>query len=539
MNHPADTESPKPARDGFYRRRKTGLAAPVFPPPFSAIAALAFATIPGHAIEFEDVSESAGIAQDHHARYNITGQAWGDYNGDGLIDLYLTDSLGPNTLYRNLGDGRFEVSARSPEVSLPDHISGGATFADYDNDGRDDLLVVGLGTPRLLRNTAEGFIDVTQAMGLVHQGQGESAAWGDFDGDGWLDLYIVHFYFDDNESSPLRQDRLYRNLAGQSFAEVSDWLDPARMSGPGFAAAFSDLDHDGDVDLYVVNDKYFGNPLWRNDGPGCGGWCFTDVSVSTGADRPAFSMGVSVGDFDADGDFDLYYSSIGEMILLESGYAQGSESWTDVAAAMSCTFDAVGWGSVFADFDNDAGLDIYLATADSAPGYENRVFSNRFPQPFDDVSETSGGPDGRMTIGVARADYDADGRVDLVIGNMNSGYRLLRNVTQSTGRWLQVELEGGGTINRNAVGTRAVLVLGDGRELHREVRIGESIGAGHGRALHFGLGESVPVRLRIEWSNGDRQIVQNPPLDARLRLRVADAALFADDFEVDQVTVAR
>ena len=136
------------------------------------------------------------------------------------------------------------------------------------------------------------------------------------------------------------------------------------------------------------------------------------------------------------------------------------------------------------------------------------------------------------------ADYDADGRVDLVIGNMGSGYRLFRNVTPTSGHWLQVELEGGGTVNRNAVGARAVLLLDDGRELHREVRIGESIGAGHGRELHFGLGEAAPLRLRVEWPNGDLQHLEKPPLNRRVHLRSADAALFSDDFEAPGISLS-
>jgi len=535
MKHFPDSEPAEVVAHGRGPGRTHARVRSASPFLIAGFAASALAPAPGHPIEFEDVTESAGIAQGHHARYFITGQAWGDYDGDGLVDLYLTDSAGPNTLYRNIGNGRFEISPLNPGVQLADHVSGGATFADYDNDGRDDLLVVGQGTPRLLQNLESGFVDVTDAMGLVHESQGESAAWGDFDSDGWLDLYIVSWYFGEDETDPRRQDRLYRNLDGTGFADVSDWLDTQRLGGPGFAATFSDLDGDGDADLYVVNDKLFGNVLWRNDGPGCGGWCFTDVSAASGADRPAFSMGISVGDFDADGDFDLYYSSVDEMVLLENAAAQGAFTWTDVSAAMQCTLPAVGWGSVFADFDNDSDLDLYLATLNPQPDLANRLYRNEFPLPFDDISPASGADDPGPTVGVARADYDADGRVDLVIGNMDSGYRLLRNVTGTTGGWLQVELEGGGPINRNAVGTRAVLRLSDGRQLHREVRIGESIGAGHGRTLHFGVGEAVPVRLSIEWPNGDRQVVENPPLEARLRLRAADATLFADDFEAEKV----
>jgi len=467
-----------------------------------AIASLGMAPTAKAEILFEERTAEAGISQNHTARYFISGQAWADYDGDGWVDLYLTDSGGPNTLYRNRGDGTFEVSAHNADVALAAHISGGASWADYDNDGRDDLLVLGLGLPVLLRNTATGFEDVTAAMGLTAEGQGESAAWADFDGDGFLDLYIVHWLYDEDESDPRAQDRLYRNLQGQGFEDVSGWLDTARMSGPGFAAAFTDYDNDGDPDLYVVNDKHFGNPLWRNDGPGCGGWCFVDVSVATGADRPAWGMGLAVGDYDRDGDFDFYYSSIGEMVLLENPQVQGSGSWLDVAPAMRCDADVIGWGVIFEDFDNDFDLDLYAATVESSPSANDRVYRNDYPLPFTDISAVAGASDSFMTVGVAKADYDRDGAMDLVVGNFGESYRLLRNATEASSGWLQVELVGGGPVNRNAVGSRVILTLDDGRRLERELRIGESIGASHERMLHFGLDDRLPSDLTIVWPDG-------------------------------------
>ena len=501
--------------------------------PAALVAVALGAASTGHAeILFEERTAEVGIAQHHTARYFISGQAWADYDGDGEVDLYLTDSGGANSLYRNRGDGTFEVSPRNAEVALPTHVSGGASWADFDNDGRDDLLVLGLGLPVLFRNTPTGFVDVTAATGLTADGQGESAAWADFDGDGWLDLYIVHWLYDDDESDPRAQDRLYRNLQGQGFEDVSAWLDEARMSGPGFAAAFTDYDNDGDPDLYVVNDKHFGNPLWRNDGPGCGGWCFVDVSVATGADRPAWGMGLAVGDYDRDGDFDFYYSSIGEMVLLENPRSQGGSGWVDVAPAMRCDADVIGWGVIFEDFDNDFDLDLYAATVESSSTANDRVYRNDYPLPFADISNAAGASDPFMTVGVAKADYDRDGAMDLVVGNFGESYRLLRNATDAPGGWLQVELTGGGPVNRNAVGSRVTLTLDDGRRLERELRIGESIGASHERILHFGLDGRTPVVLDIRWPDGTttQEAVKEP--NQRIAVRYPDgAAIFVDGFE--------
>ncbi len=501
--------------------------------PFAAaiVVGTALAAGPAASIEFADRTAEMGIQQGHSGYFLITGQAWGDYDGDGRVDLYLTDSGGPNTLYRNTGSG-FEVAGWNAQVALPGHVSGGATWADYDNDGRDDLFVVGLGWPRLFRNTAAGFVDVSTAMGLDDDGMGESAAWGDFDADGWLDLYIVHWFYDEDETDPRAQDRLYRNLGGQGFEDVSHLLDEGRMSGPGFAAAFTDYDHDGDADLYVVNDKHWGNLLWRNDGAGCGGWCFTDVSLATGTHRPAFSMGIAVDDYDLDGDFDFFYSSIAELILLHNPTREGGTTWTDVSSAMQCTGDVIGWGVIFEDFDNDVDFDLYAATVESSPSANDRVYSNEYPAPFYDISATAGASDPFMTIGAARADYDRDGRMDLVVGNYDIGYRLMRNVTPAAGGWLQVALVGGGPINRNAAGSRVILTLDDGREIHRELRIGESIGSSHERIVHFGLGAHQPLGLRIEWPDGEVTTVETLPTDARVEFSYPLAfVLFADGFE--------
>ena len=474
-------------------------------------------TEPAFAITFEETSDSAGIDAAHHAwtddgTYLITGQAWGDYDNDGDEDLYLTNSEGPNTLYRNLGDGTFEVSSLSAQVSLPDAISGGATFADYDNDGDQDLLVLNLGLHSLFQNTGAAFVDVSDASGLTDGGiaEGESAAWGDFNEDGYLDLYVANYFFGNQPPHPQSQDRFYINNGNGTFTEISHLLDVERMKGPSFAVTFVDYDNDGDLDIYVIVDKLWGNLLFRNDGPGCSLWCFTDVSEATGADRPAWSMGIAVGDYDLDGDWDFYYSSISEQVLLQSQIAQGSETFLEVADEAGVNFDSFAWGTIFVDFDNDGWEDLYLATS-SVPEWEwNRVFKNNSDSTFLDVSETSGASNGGFSMGVAYADYDGDGRVDFVMGNHDDGYYLYRN-TSTAGNWLSVKLFGRGPVNRDAVGTLAVLELSDGRLLRRRMHIGSSLGADHQRALHFGLGTADPVELTLTWPDGTVEMTDALP----------------------------
>ncbi len=480
----------------------------------------------GAGAPFSDVTASAGISAQHHIRYLVTGQAWGDYDGDGFPDLYVTDSAGPNTLYRNDGDGTFSVSPYSAAVALLGVESGGAVFGDYNNDGFKDLYVLNRGANTLYRNDGgQGFTDVTASAGVGDGGQGESATWGDYNSDGHPDLYVVNWYYFEDEESPLSRDTLYRNNGDGTFSDVSSLLDIGRLIGPGFAATFMDYDNDGDQDLYVVIDKRWGNLLYRNDGPGCTGWCFTDVSVATGADRPICGMGISTGDYDNDGDLDFYFSGNWEQVLLQNQTAQGSASFVEVSVAAGVTPSVVGWGSVFFDYDQDGWLDLYL----SAALYPNHLFRNRGDGTFETIVAGSGADHEGFSMGVAQADYDRDGRPDLLVGNHGLGYSLYRNNGGSSNHWMSLRLEGRGSVTRDALGTRVLMILDDGRVLTQEVKSDSSLGAGNDLTLFFGFGAATPVAAMIVWPDGTVEYQTSLTLDGHWDHIYP--ILFADGFE--------
>ena len=237
---------------------------------------------------FADVSKQTGIVNNRVAGIEMaTGQAWGDYDNDGWIDLYVTDPIGKNTLYRNNGDGTFSVSNLTDQVALTNTYSQGATFADYDNDGWKDLLVVNWGQDHLFHNEqGKAFMDVSHHAGIIDDRNSKSASWGDYDNDGFLDLYIANWscYPKCGRQSDGEADRLYHNNGNGTFTEVTDLL-KGGVTGAGFIANFTDYDNDGDLDIYLVNDEFInevGNKLWRNDGAGCKGWCFTQVAKEAG-----------------------------------------------------------------------------------------------------------------------------------------------------------------------------------------------------------------------------------------------------------------
>jgi hypothetical protein len=464
---------------------------------------------------FADVTDEIGIVAPHVAGSGITGQAWGDFDRDGRLDLFVTGGREENRLFRNRGDGTFARVPLAPEVALPGPGKAGATWADYDDDGWLDLHVAVLGPDLLLRNVPEpggspGRTLVPVRAGVEHEGHGRNAAWGDYDSDGRLDLYVVN-----GGSHP---DALYHGEPDGSFSDASE-LVALPLVKPGYAATWTDYDDDGDLDLYVVSDHHTVNDLWRNDGPEPGGaWRFTNVSEASGAGLSADAMGIAVGDYDEDGDLDLFTSDIGRANLLRNDLDHGVPRFTEVADAAGVAHPSANWGAVFFDYDLDGWLDLYLATQNAEPPeLTNRLYRNRGDGTFEDVSADCGCADHAFTTGVAAADYDADGDVDLVVGNYGEGYRVYRNELDpiALGRhFLVVELQGAGPVHRDALGARVTVTTRDGRRRTAERRSGSSLGAGDMLPLHFGLGTATVQAVEIRWPDGVVTHHRDVPTDA-------------------------
>ncbi len=486
---------------------------------------------------FVDVTQRAGIQAIHRGEFAMdgeqgylgVGQAWGDYDNDGWTDLFVTGNLAPNHLYRNQRDGSFGVSEWSAQVALPATTSGGAAWADYDNDGWLDLYILNKEANTLMRNlSGQGFADVTAAAGVGDTGKGQSAAWGDFDQDGWLDLYVVNWTCLP-DCKPVdfatHQDRLYRNNGDGTFADVSSFLDPAKLLGAGFAGSFLDYDNDGDLDIYVVNDEYanpIGNVLWRNDGAGCGGWCWQDASGVSGAGLVTSGMGLAVADFDNDGDLDMYFSNMVRPMTLLTNVGDGSFTNTETHAGVGVHENGVvGWGPLFFDYDNDGWADLFLAATTVKPralepgalmdmlfARRNYLYHNQGDGTFHDVTPRAWRERPRPTMGAAYADYDNDGWTDFIVTEWNEGFTLFRNqgLEGREHHWLTIRLTGGYGVNHNAIGTRVVVRTEQGPPRMQEVQSGSSLGAGNDLALHFGLGLATQAEVAIHWPDGSREI---------------------------------
>jgi hypothetical protein len=476
---------------------------------------------------FQDVTGAAGIyavVGPSNCGAWAAGAAWGDVDGDGSLDLFLPRDGDPAMLWINDGTGHFTDQAAARGVADGSQIGIGAVFADYDNDGDQDLFVADRRADRLYQNDGTGhFTDVGEAAGVAGTSDDVSAAWGDYDNDGYLDLYVV-------SNSPCappnlyEEDRLLHNEGDGTFTDQTTLLAAFTTLGAGYQAAWFDYDGDGDQDLYLANDRWGPNPkpnhLWRNDGAGSRGpWTFTDVSTQSGTGYSMNSMGIGIGDIDRDLDLDFAISNISGNVLARNN---GDGTFTDVAGTVGVKrplqqagIHSVTWGIAFADFNLDGNEDLFSAAGSIYDQLDqpNQVFAAAGNGSFLDLSAPSGAADAGIGRGIAIADYDHDGLPDVYVINRDGAPILYRNVTVASGHWLEVRLRG--TVsNRDGCGARLTLMAATGRQLRESFCGSVGLSSGDDTVLHFGLGSASTVdRLTIQWPSGRRQVLKNVAAD--------------------------
>ncbi|MBM3979999.1 MAG: CRTAC1 family protein [Planctomycetes bacterium] len=515
---------------------------------------------------FEDATAAAKIDFTHFDsvtdRHTILetmggGLAWIDYDADGWPDLFCVQSgplrpaghkgpLPTHKLYRNNRDGTFtDVTAR---VGLDKSGYGmGAAVGDYDNDGFDDLAVTYFGGLSIFHNVADPaapggrrFADVTAAAKVSNPHWGTSCAWGDLHGTGRLDLYVCNYVVVDLDNYkscenvakkeyyicpptvfPRRAHALFRNNGDGTFTDVTAESGVgAAVPGGGLAVTVVDLDGDGKQDVYAVND--LGQAyVFKN----LGGGKFTDVGARSGAGldmngRFMAGMGIAVGDFDGSGRPSLVVSNYQDeptMVFRNTG-GFAFQEWSHPSGIGPATRKTLGFGIEQFDADLDGHLDVAAANGHV---YRNAQAIYGFPQGqqaqlflgdgacrFREVSDKAGSYFREKLIGrgLAVADYNNDGRVDLAFGHNSGPTKLLKNATETANTWVRLELVGNGkTSNRNAVGAR-IEVEAAGRKLVRFVSGGGSYLSASDRRLVIGLGTAPALeRLTVVWPDGTRE----------------------------------
>ncbi|MFN0149652.1 MAG: FG-GAP-like repeat-containing protein [bacterium] len=472
---------------------------------------------------FEDFTTEAGIVYSHGyvggvltaMRDFAGGVAAGDYDNDGYVDFYaVRGNIGRNLLYRNLRDGRFEERAIAAGIGITGAQGCGPVFADYDGDGWLDLLIGGFeGTaPRLFRNQGNGtFTDVTVASGITYTGNSVSSAFGDYDRDGDLDLFMTHW-----GAPQFTRGHLWRNNGNGTFTSA-DSLAGFDAFGDDlieytWSANFADINNDDWPDLLVCSD-FEHSEIYLNDGDG------TFTCVTTGIISDENGMGSAVADYDADGDLDWFVASIWDPDGIPdptwgaSGNRlyqnQGAGTFADVTTAAGVRQGYWGWGSSFADFNNDGSLDLFHVNgAHLAPPFvadPSRLFVSNGNGTFSEMGASLGVADTGQGRGVSCFDIERDGDLDIFVANNSQAPILYRNEGGNAGRWITIKLVGLSP-NTQAIGAR-VLVTAGGVTQMRELRAGTNYVSQDPAEAHFGIGSATTVsEVRIEWPNGQVDI---------------------------------
>lgn len=548
------------------------------------IAVLIFITIHALAqpVTFVDVTLESGIRFQHSkgSRSSLlpedmgSGAGFADIDNDGDLDLYIINIPGTftetplkptshsqknattptNILYRNNGNGTFTDITDTAKIGDTGYGMG-CVFADYNGDGNVDLYVTNYGTNVLYQNNGNGtFTDVTKIAGVGCPLWSTGAAFADYDGDNDLDLYVCNYVkydlekFEQQKEESLQSGKFvpnalnptafepqenvfYRNNGDGTFTDITAEADVAAPGGRSMQAIFSDFDNDNDMDLYVANDTSE-NHIFRNEGNGT----FTDVSADSWAADFRGSMGLAAGDYDADGDIDLFISHwIDQEYVLYRNLLQENEgteksnskrirfvdeSYSAMLAEV--TLKEIGWGTSLFDYDNDGDLDIFVANGSTFQKLDqpevliaqhNQLFRNEGDGTFSDVSRSTGIANllARVSRGVAFGDYDNDGDVDIFIANNYDRPTLLRNNANDlsdNNNWLHVKLVGENP-NRDAIGAKIHLKTADSTQI-REIYAGESYMSANSFTAEFGLGKATQIQtLQVTWTNGKIQTLEN------------------------------
>jgi enediyne biosynthesis protein E4 len=509
--------------------------------------------------QFDDVRQAAGIDFHHFPvqRQSLlpedmgSGLAWGDYDGDGYVDLFLTNFGGSiqtsssipgrSALYRNTGDGTFVDVTEVQGLSQPTYGMS-ASWADYDNDGDLDLYLCNYGQNILYRNDAGWFVDVTDQAGVPAETFSAGSAWGDYNHDGHVDLYVtsyVDFQYRESDAeqvtrhygsetpftlnpstySPLT-NYLYHNNGDGTFTDVAPGTPLENPEGRSLGAVWFDFDQDGQLDLYVANDVS-DNGVFHNLGNGE----FADIGPSSLAADYRGAMGMAVADYDRDDDLDLFVTHwlAQENAFFENMY---SENWKDKEGKRRLFFmdsaemiglgqislKMVGWSTGFADFDNDSLLDLWVVNGNTLEDAEDnsrlkaqqvQLFRQQEGKGFFEVGQQASSALAEPVVGRggAHADYDGDGRVDVAILVHGGQPLLLRNVTKGDNHWFTLRLRQTGG-NTHALGAKVWLRSGGVTQMAQLGADGAYLSQSD-TDLHFGLGQNALVdELTILWPDG-------------------------------------
>jgi len=459
---------------------------------------------------FTDIAPQAGV----NSNDDNFGAAWGDFDNDGDLDLFVVSHNSNNHLFRNDGDDMFTDVEVSTGIGFPAIPNLGVSWADFDNDGDLDVFITA-NTPtaiepnKLMRNDGGIFTDVSIPMGFTEIYNTYQAVWGDYNNDGLIDIFL---------STWANVSRLYKNT-GTQFIDVTDQVG-LWYWGDSRAALWTDIDNDGDLDIYLCrgwSNNYLRDYLFRNDDG-----IFTEISESVGIITIDYSVGCDAGDYDNDGDLDIFVATV--LNHNNKLYRNDGGSFTNISAAYGLDDIGPALSAAWLDYDNDGYSDLFVLRSSG-----NNLLYKNLGDSFLQVQNSTGvGNDTGVSIGLSIGDYNLDGSLDLYVANRYSENRLYRS-SGNTNNWLQINLVG--VIgNKSAIGARIAITSNNGDLTQlREVSGGSGASSQNSLTVEFGVGTADTVNTMIVyWPSGITETFTNIPVNQLIVLEEASSIILGD-----------
>lgn len=461
----------------------------------------------GQAQHFAEVGEALNLPATVALGGHGNAVSFCDFNGDGWDDITIATGPGTPLLFYENTNGSFNLIDLSIEETAD---CKQVLWLDYDNDGDKDLLVSNKSTPNHLYENMGNltFNNITEIVNLpVNQDVNYGVSAGDFNNDGWLDLY-----YSNRTSDGL--NHLFINQGNGSFTDITN-SDIGGGTKLSFCSVIFDYNQDGFQDIYVANDRSLGNVLIQNNGNGS----YEDVSLASGTNVELDAMNASVGDYDGDGDLDIYVTNSPSGNVLLRNNLDGT--FTDVADETGTAFYRIGWGANFLDCDNDADLDLYVSCHQPTFETPNALYINDGFGTFSEPYFETGGLDAKDTLqsfANALGDFNNDGFMDIVVsGNMENSFMLWENQGQPDNNWIKIELEG--TVsNRDGIGSWIEVHAG-GKKQVCYTHCGEAYLGQNSSSKIVGVGNETTIdSVVVRWLSGIVNKTYNVAANQKLTL---------------------